>query len=287
MDFSKVIAWLSWNEIPPEFFSSILAMIVVIILAVVIRVKLNKYDPLKKPKGFMHGVEIIVEFADKQVQEIMGPAFKNYGGFVLCLGAYIFIGFFIGMIGLPNVLQLGSHEAFKQLPNPFTNLAMPLSIALVSFGLTHYTSIKYKKARYFERFVEPFPVFLPINLITVWSSVLSLTLRLFGNALAGYCVITLIYLGLGTSLPPQGSYTGFVITPFISPIAHLYFDIFDGALQTIVFLMLTMINVGGEYISKEDLENLKREEHEEKLAKKQRKLAKREAKALKKSRASA
>ena len=106
-------------------------------------------------------------------------------------------------------------------------MAMPLSIALVTFSLTHFTAMKYKKLGYFKRYVEPVFLFLPVNLISMWSSLLSLTLRLFGNALAGYCIITIIYIGFGTIIPPLGNYAGLAITPFIAPFAHLFFDVFD------------------------------------------------------------
>ena len=108
----------------------------------------------------------------------------------------------------------------------------------------------------------------------MWSNVLSLTLRLFGNALAGYCIITLIYVGLGTAIPPEGSLTGLVITPFIAPLAHLYFDLFDGLIQLAVFAMLTMINISNEYISKEDILLAKEEKEKLKKLKKKRKLEK-------------
>ena len=49
MDFGKIIEPLSWNTLPPEFLTSILALLIVLIIAVVIRIKLKNYDPLKKP----------------------------------------------------------------------------------------------------------------------------------------------------------------------------------------------------------------------------------------------
>ena len=137
---------------------------------------------------------------------------------------------------------------------------------------------KCKKWAYFKRYVEPVALFLPINLVSMWSSVLSLTLRLFGNALAGYCVITLIYVGFGTLIPPEGNLAGLAITPVIAPFAHLYFDIFDALIQLAVFTMLTMINISGEYISPQDLEIAKfekaRYKEEKALRKKQKKLRK-------------
>lgn len=278
MDFKKVIEWLGWNEIPPEFFTSILAMIIILVFALVMHFKLKNYDPLKKPSGFLNTCEAIVEFADKQVYEMMGPPFKGFGGYIICVGLYVFLSFFLGMIGIPNFLQPQSHTYLEALPNAFTNLAMPLSIALCTFGMTHFVAIKYKKRKYIERYLEPIPLFLPINLITMWSQVLSLTLRLFGNALAGYCVLVLIYTGLGTALPPAGSYTGFVLTPFIAPIAHIYFDIFDALIQLAVFCILTMINISGEYVSPEEYQRELEEERDHKLKKKEKKLEKKRLK---------
>lgn len=266
MDFGKIIAPISWSSLPPEFISSLIVFILMLIFILIINIKLKKYDSLKKPNGFLNICEVVIDFADKQVEEIMGPAFKGFGGYITCLGLYIILGFFIGMIGIPNIFQPGSETFFEALPNPFTNIAFPLSLAICTFVLVHYTAIKYKKWSYFKRYIEPIPLFLPINLITMWSSTLSLTLRLFGNALAGYCVITLIYVGLGTVIPPEGSYFGFFLEPIIAPIAHLYFDLFDGAIQLAVFCILTMIYVSNEYVSVEEIEEEKREkENHQKL----------------------
>lgn len=267
MDFKKVIAPISWETLPPEFLSSLLAMLIVIIIAVVVRIKLNSFDPLKKPKGFLHIVEILIEFSDKQVKELMGDQFEGFGGYILALGLYIILGFIIGMIGIPNFFQPNTSYYLQAMPNPFTNTAMPLSIAFCTFILTHYTAIKYKKWSYFKRYIEPIPIFLPINLVTMWSSMLSLTLRLFGNALAGYCVITLIYVGFSYMFPISG--TGLVLTPLLAPIAHIYFDLFDGAIQLMVFCMLTMINISSEYVSPMQLEE---EKQEKRLKKEERKL---------------
>ncbi len=267
MDFKKVISPISWNTLPPEFLSSLLAMAIVIIISIIVRIKLNNYDPLKKPHGFLHIIEILIEFTDKQVKNLMGDQFEGFGGYILALGLYIILGFIIGMIGIPNFAQPNTSYYLQAMPNPFTNTAMPLSIAIVTFVLTHYTAIKYKKWSYFKRYIEPIPLFLPINLVTMWSSMLSLTLRLFGNALAGYCVITLIYVGFSYMFPIQG--VGLVLTPLLAPVAHLYFDLFDGAIQLMVFCMLTMINISSEYVSPSQLQE---EKEEKRLKKEQRRL---------------
>ena len=37
-----------------------------------------------------------------------------------------------------------------------------------------------------------------------------------------------------------------IIAPIVTPVLHLYFDLFSGAIQTLVFTMLTMIFVANE-----------------------------------------
>lgn len=275
MDFSKMIKFLQWNELPAEFLSSMIVCILIMILSLVINVKIRKYDPLTKPTGILLFWEMVVEFVDKQIDDLMGPHYKDSyaGGYIITLGLYIFLGFTWGMLGLPNVLQPGSSSLFKPMPNPFTNTAMPLSIALITFLWLHITAMRCRGWGYFKRYVDPIPFFLPINLLTMWSGTLSLTLRLFGNALAGFCIVTLIYAGFAQI--STTSMAGLAITPLITPFVHLYFDMFDGMIQLVVFCMLTMINVSSEYISKEDLQA-------EKDARKQAKLDRKEEKSNRK-----
>lgn len=282
MDLKNIIAPLTWENIPAEFYSSIIAMAIVMVLAVVVWFKLKNYDPLKAPKGFLYWAETAVEYADKKVEELMGPAFEGFGAYILCLAAYIGIGFLIGFIGFPDFFRPEAYQNPIQLnpmPNPFTNTSMPLAIAMLTFLWIHFTAAKCNKWGYFRRYVKPFPVFLPINLITMWSPLLSLTLRLFGNALAGYCVVTLIYVGFAGLFPVANA--GLALTPLIAPIVHLYFDVFDGFIQVTVFCMLTMINVSLEYVSPQQLAEEKREREEKKDRKAQKRLERQQKKALK------
>lgn len=215
---------------PGEFITALLAMLIIIILSLIIGFKAKRADPLKKPKGILNIAEILVNFTDKQVHELMGDRFPNFGGYVLGLGSFIIFGFIIGLLGLPN---------------PFLNLSITLALALCTLGAMHFTSIRFKKWSYFKRYVEPLPFFLPINLVSMWAPAFSLAFRLFGNALAGYCILTITYLAF--SIPNSMSF-GFVITPIL----HAYFDIFDGLIQMAVFTMLTMVNVAQEAPSKEE-----------------------------------
>ena len=222
-------------EIPGEIFSSLIVCLIIIVLSIVVAIISKHRDPLKRPKGFMSIVEYGVTFFDKFAVEMMGPAFKNMGGFVMALALYLFTSFIFGLTGLPS---------------PMTYMAIPLSLGLVSFVMIHVTAVRYQKWKYFKRYIDPFPVFLPINLMSMWAPLLSLTLRLFGNAIAGFALMSILYSALealnGMIFSFMGTWGGAIGTPLVTGVFHLYFDLFSGFIQTTVFISLTSIYIGQE-----------------------------------------
>ena len=79
----------------------------------------------------------------------------------------------------------------------------------------------------------------------------SLTLRLFGNAIAGWVIMSLVYGSLESvsanifaALPE--AIRGSFIAPIVTPVLHAYFDFFSGFIQTTVFLFLSMIFIARE-----------------------------------------
>ena len=230
-----------------ETISSLILVGVIILLCIYIAIRARFADPLKKPKGILFLAEVGVNFFDNLVESIMGKRYRSFGGFIMAVGVYLFMAFIWGLTGLPS---------------PIVYLATPLSLGLVTFVLIHANAVRYNKWRYFKRYVEPIPVFLPINLISMWAPLLSLTMRLFGNALAGWTVMTLIYSvvgGIGDAVCDmfgQTAYLGTFITPIVTPILHAYFDLFSGLIQTTVFLFLSMIFISNEGPEDDDIEEI-------------------------------
>ena len=223
-----------------EVFSSFIVIGIEIILFAIIGIRAHFHDPLKKPKGLLLIGEMGVSFFDRLASELMGPQFKGFGGFIMAIAVYLFIAFIFGLTGLPA---------------PMTYIAIPLSLGLVTFVMIHATSVRYTKWKYFKRYVEPVPFFLPINLISMWAPLLSLTLRLFGNAIAGWTLMTMVYYameGLSSQvfsfIQTSGAvdWSQVVLTPLPAAILHLYFDLFSAFIQTTVFISLTMIFISQE-----------------------------------------
>ena len=209
---------------------------VLTILAIIVGILAKTANPLKRPKGLLKIVEWAVEKLDAFSQDTMGPGFENFGGILLGIIPFMFISFTIGIIGLPT---------------PMNSLAVPLSLALVTFILIHYTSIRFTHFRYFKRYVEPFAVFLPINLLSMWAPLLSMTLRMFGNALVGWVLLGLLNGALESlsasvfSFINSGANQLFFV-PIATPLLHAYFDLFSGFVQTMVFVFLTVLFISQE-----------------------------------------
>lgn len=219
--------------------TSLIVILIMIILAIYIGIRAHFQDPLKRPKGLLLIAEIGVNFFENMAEGLLGKRFRIFGGYLMAIGVYMFLAFIFGLTGLPS---------------PITYMAIPLSLGLSTFMLIHATAIKYNKFRYFKRYIEPVPVFLPVNLISMWAPLLSLTLRIFGNAISGFVIMSIIYAGLETASasifaalePMIGEWNQVFLAPLVTWVFHLYFDLWAGFIQTTVFLSLTSIYVGQE-----------------------------------------
>ena len=223
-------------DIPGEIISSLIVILIIMVLAIIVGIQAHFQDPLKKPKGLLHLTEIGVKFFDNFASELAGTAMPNFGGFIMGVAVYLFIAFIFGLTGLPS---------------PVTYMAVPLSLGLTTFLLIHFISARFTKWKYFKRYVDPFPVFLPVNLISMWAPLLSLTLRLFGNAIAGWVLLTIVEYALRDLSAMvfsfiQSEWNQIFLAPIPLAILHAYFDLFSGLIQTTVFISLSAIFIGQE-----------------------------------------
>ena len=226
-----------------ETIIAVAICLIVAIFAIIVGILAKKSDPKKAPKGVVLLGEWAVEKIDNFTKENMGEGFENFGGILLGIIAFLSLNFLVGITGLPT---------------PMAYLPVPLSLGLVTFTLIHYTSIRFTHWKYFKRYVDPFPFFLPINLISMWAPLLSLSLRLFGNALVGFVLLTLVNFGLefaGAAIFSIPLYYGangielasnLTLIPFVTPVLHAYFDVFSTFIQTLVFVYLTTLFVAQE-----------------------------------------
>lgn len=215
--------------------SSLIIMAIIAILAIIVGIQAKVQDPMKRPKGLLLVVESFVAWLDDWTESIMDRPHGSWPGYYLCLFVYLFMAFTWSLTGLPSVIDY---------------FLCPLCLSLVMFIIIQATGLRYQKMRYFHRYIEPFPFWLPINMITMWTPIISTSLRMFGNCLAGSVIIGLVsWVSKNLSLAIFGAIgnAGQVfIAPIIIAVLNLYFGLFSGYIQTLVFASLNGVWIGAE-----------------------------------------
>ncbi len=164
------------------------------------------------PTGFQNVVELIVETLQGFVDSSMGKHGKKYVNYIGTLFLFIMFSNISGLFGLRP---------------PTADYGTTLSLALITFCLIQYNNFKYNKIGAITGLFQPLWFLFPINFIGEIATPVSMSLRLFGNVMAG----TALYYGLLPIFVKIG----------IPAALHAYLDLFSGVIQTYVFCMLTMV----------------------------------------------
>jgi F-type H+-transporting ATPase subunit a len=161
-------------------------------------------------------------------------------GFFLMILVANWIGLLpgVGTIGITHVDEAG-HEAVIPLVRPASaDLNFTLGLAIVAFVMFVYWGIRAHGAGGYlkELMGQPLymaPLMLPINLISEFSRLISLSMRLFGNIFAGEVLIATM-LALTTAAV-------FVLPlAFFVPALFLGLELLFGLVQALVFALLAM-----------------------------------------------
>lgn len=179
---------------------------------------IKRADPNQVPGPFLNAIETLVEIMDNLVASNMGPKIApKFANYICTLGAFILISNFSGLVGLRP---------------PTADYGVTFPLAIITWVMIQFNGFKYQKMGKITGLFKPIFLFFPINLIGEFATPISMSLRLFGNILSGTVMLTLVY-----GLLPK-------VATLIWPAAlHVYLDVFSGAIQTFVFLMLTMVFV--------------------------------------------
>ena len=179
---------------------------------------IKKADPFKAPGTFQNIVELIVEMLDNMVTGVMGKSAGKFVNYISTIFIFILISNFSGLLGLRP---------------PTADYGVTFPLGIITFCLIFYNKLKYQKVSGFVKgLMDPWPFWMPINIIGDIAVPISISLRLFANILSGTVMMALVY-GLLPIFVKVG----------IPGALHLYFDLFSGAIQTYVFCMLTMTYV--------------------------------------------
>lgn len=225
--------------IQSDVYVIILITVLLGIAIVLLSRKIQKTDPLQKPTGVLVPILWAVDIVHKNVVNNVGEKTADVlTPYILVLWVYIFVANTISLFGLSS---------------PTANLSVTLLLAFITWLLIQITELKYQGIKgYLHGFLEPIAVMLPMNIIGKFSTMISMSIRLFGNILCGGIMMQLVYAAtqaLSNAIASLFGKAGGVfnfIGPLVAPVLHAYFDLFSGFIQTLVFVTLTMVLIGND-----------------------------------------
>jgi F-type H+-transporting ATPase subunit a len=205
--------------ITETFAMEILVLGLLLLFFVLVRISLNVENPgpIQQIAEMLHG------FVSGQADSIIGPDAQRYVAFTTTVLVFVLLSNLLGMV--PGLIA------------PTSVPTVPLGVALLCFFYYHYHGIREQGAGYLKQFVGPIwwiaPMMLPIELISHFARILSLTVRLYANMFAGE-MVTLVF---------------FSLVPIAIPLVFMGLHLGVALIQAYIFKFLKEVLWAGGYAS--------------------------------------
>jgi len=199
--------------ITETFAMEILVFGLLLVFFVLVRISLNVENP-----GTIQQIgEMIHGFVAGQAESIIGHGSQQFVMFTTTVLLFILLSNLLGLV--PGLVA------------PTSRATVPLGCALCCWIYYHYYGIREHGFAYVKQFVGPIWwiswMMLPIELISHFARILSLTVRLYANMFAGEQV-TLVF---------------FSLVPIAIPVVFMVLHLGVALIQAYIFMLLTMIYV--------------------------------------------
>jgi len=171
---------------------------------------------VEKPNPAQQIAEMIHEFTGSNGEQIIGHGYERFQAFVTCIFLFVVFNNILGLI--PGI------------DTPTGSPYIPLGIAVPTFLYYQYFGFKEQGfIGYMKHFAGPVwwiaPLLFPIEIISHFARILSLTIRLYANMFASD-LVTLVF---------------FSLFPFAIPAIFLGLHFAVSLIQAYVFMLLAMI----------------------------------------------
>jgi F-type H+-transporting ATPase subunit a len=192
--------------------------------------------------------EGIYEIAQVQVAEqgLPSKAIGRWFPYVASLMLFIFVINLIGFIPLPLTGETYHGVPVWGIYAATSSISVTLALALLTFVFTHFEGIRWNgPIRYFKSWIPEAPkplllLIVPLEILGQFMRLISLSVRLFANMLAGHILI-LTFIGLIFILQ------SIVLAPFVILVGTVFY-IFEVVIvvgiQAFIFAALSAIYIG-------------------------------------------
>ena len=191
----------------------------------------------KRPGKRQVIVEKLVTMLYNMVEDTMGAHNMRFAPY---MGVLFLSSLFGSLIGTTGFFRSSTAD-----------LSTTATWAIMTMLIVWYSNIREQGFfGWLKSFTDPFPVMTPLNIISEFASPISMAFRHFGNVAGGLVLTSLIYAALALLSSALFGWLPGILgkIPFLQigiPAVHsVYFDFFSGAIQALVFCLLSMVYIG-------------------------------------------
>ena len=192
--------------------------------------------------------EMIYDIAQTQVAEqgLPSKAIGRWFPYVATLMLFIWVVNMLGFIPLPLTGERWHGIPVWGIYAATSSISVTLALALMTFVFTHFEGIRGNgPVRYFKSWIPEAPkglllLIVPLEVLGQFMRLISLSVRLFANMLAGHILI-LTFIGLMFILQ------SLVLAIFVIPVAavfYLFEVVIVVTIQAFIFAALSAIYIG-------------------------------------------
>ena len=250
-------AWvdLDFGPIDLSINKAVVYLLVGAAVTIFLGIWLMRFGLSLRPNKRQTTGESIYELVYTQMAESSLPhakAIKQWFPYVAALFLFVWVVNMIGFIPLP-ISDEHFHIAGVKLPTwgiyaATANLSVALALALLTFVSTHFEGVRYNgPAKYVKSWIPAgvpkplIPFIFMLEVVSQFMRLISLSVRLFANMLAGHMLI-LVFIGLIFIF--ETAALAIIAIP-VGTIIYIFEVAIVVTIQAFVFALLTAIYLGG------------------------------------------
>ena len=192
--------------------------------------------------------EWVYDIAQVQIAEQGLPTkgMRLWFPYVLTILLFIWTINILGFIPLPLTGETWHGIPVWGIYAATSTLSVTLALAFLTWIFTHVEGIRYNGAwRYFKSWIPDvpkglLPLIVPLEILGQFMRLISLSVRLYANMLAGHILI-LTFIGL--IFVAQQALTAFILVPFAA-VFYLFEVLIVVSIQAFIFAALSAIYIG-------------------------------------------
>jgi F-type H+-transporting ATPase subunit a len=192
--------------------------------------------------------EWVYDIAQNQVaaQGLPTKGMRTWFPYVFALMLFIWVVNMLGFIPLPLTGERWHGIPVWGIYAATSQLSVTLALALLTFVFTHFEGVRYNgPVGYFKSWIPDvpkglYPLIVPLEILGQFMRLISLSVRLFANMLAGHILI-LTFIGLIFVL--ESLVLAVVAVP-VATVFYLFEVLIVVSIQALIFAALTAIYIG-------------------------------------------